>query len=53
MQTDLIAGREINLLQTFQENLVQSWKFTYEGCVYRDGNRIHAALCDGYTVVFE
>ena len=103
--TDLIAGRPIDVLQTFQENLIQSgmgqlfgepidaasgaflitatdftlmdvcaplkvqrkynstnkqegilgqgWKFTYEGRIYKDGNKIHAALCDGYTAVFE
>ena len=102
---DLFAGREIDLVQTFKENLIESglgqmfgepidaatgaflitatdfmaadiqgtirvqrkynststkkgimgqgWKFTYEGRIYQDGNRFHAALCDGYTAVFE
>ena len=103
--TDLVAGRPIDVIQTFKENLIESglgqlfgepidaasgaflitatdfmlmdvcgtlkvqrkynstnkqegilgqgWKFTYEGRIYQDGNKYHAALCDGYTAVFE
>lgn len=102
---DLLAGREIDVLETFNENLLESglgqafgdpidvgtgaflitatdfmvsdirqavkvqrkynstnaregvlgrgWKFTYEGRLYKDGNRLHVALPDGYTVIFE
>lgn len=45
--------RKYNSTNTKAGILGQGWKFTYEGRIYQDGNKFHAALCDGYTAVFE
>lgn len=45
--------RKYNSTNVREGILGQGWKFTYEGRLYKDGNRLHAALPDGHTVIFE
>ena len=53
IREDIRVQRKYNSTRKESGLLGPGWKFTYEGRLYRDGNRLHAMLESGVTALFE
>ena len=53
IQEEIRTQRRYNSTNTDAGLMGPGWKFTWEGRLYRDGNRLHAALDSGLTALFE
>lgn len=53
IREDIRVQRKYNSTNREAGILGPGWKFTYEGRLYRHGNRLHAALDSGITALFE